>query len=162
MTERPIALGRNGSWLLRAVASGLGAGFLPVAPGTWGTLVAMPVAWILGWLPPAVHGLLLIASLPAAAAVCGRAAEEDGRKDPHWITLDEVVGYAVTVAFVPARLSAYLAGFFLFRLFDILKPPPAGWVDRCMPGGWGVLLDDVLAGLYARLVLGLLVWGGVF
>jgi phosphatidylglycerophosphatase A len=153
--------GREVSWPLRAVASGLGAGLLPGAPGTWGTLVALPLAWALSALPPLLQAALLAASLPGAAAVCGLAAEEDGHKDPHWITLDEIVGYCLAVAFVPPRLSAYLAGFFLFRLFDIVKPPPAGWVDRCLPGGWGVLLDDVLAGAYTRLVLWFLAWAGV-
>ncbi len=142
------------------LAAGFGAGLSPFAPGTAGTLVAMPFAWALSWLPVRIHLAVLALCLPLAAFVCGRAAQEGGEEDPSWVVLDEIVGYWIAVAFVPSRFPAYLAGFLLFRVFDILKPPPAGWVDRNMPGGWGILLDDVLAGLYTRLSLSILVWAG--
>jgi phosphatidylglycerophosphatase A len=142
----------------RLLASGLGAGRVPVAPGTAGTLAAVPLAWALAQLPPALHVLLLAAALPAAAAVCGRAARLDGGDDPGWIVLDEMVGFCVAVALLPPRPATLAAGFVLFRLFDIVKPPPAGWLDRKLKGGWGILLDDVAAGLWTRLVLEVLPW----
>ncbi|MDW7709864.1 MAG: phosphatidylglycerophosphatase A [Deferrisomatales bacterium] len=142
----------------RLLASGLGAGRVPVAPGTAGTLAAVPLVWALAHLPPAVELLLLVVSLPAAAAVCDRAAKLDGRGDPGWIVLDEMVGFWVAVVLLPPRPLHLAAGFVLFRLFDIVKPPPAGWLDRNMKGGWGILLDDVAAGLWTRLVLGVILW----
>jgi len=144
--------------LCRLLASGLGAGRCPVAPGTAGTLAAVPVAWALAHLPSAAHVLLLLATLPAVAWVCGRAARADGRSDPEWIVLDEIVGYCYAVALLPATPGVLALGFALFRLFDIVKPPPVGWLDRRISGGWGILLDDVAAGLMTRGVLAVIPW----
>jgi phosphatidylglycerophosphatase A len=135
-------------------------GFLPFAPGTAGTLLGVPVAWLLSLADPYVQIILVVAAVPVAALVCGRAASQAGESDPCWIVVDEIVGYGVAVLLVPPSFSAYLAGFLSFRLFDILKPPPIGWVDRHMAGGWGILLDDVLAGLYTRLFLWVLLQAG--
>lgn len=147
---------------LRAIASGLGVGFAPVAPGTAGTLAAVPLALALGFLPAWVRVCLLVASLPLAAAVCSKAAAEAGEEDPGWIVLDEIVGYCIAVAWAPRVIQAHVAGFLLFRLFDIVKPPPAGWIDRRLGGGWGILLDDVCAGLYTALAIAALAWAGAF
>ncbi len=138
------------------LASGGGAGRVPWAPGTSGTLAAVPTAWVLAQLPPLLHLLVLGLSLPLAAAVCGRAARAESETDPPWIVLDEMVGYWIAVALVPPSLAAWAAGFVCFRLFDILKPPPIRWIDRHTRGGWGILLDDVAAGLAARAVLAVL------
>jgi len=147
---------------LRALAAGLGAGYCPRAPGTAGTLFAIPVAWALASLPALSQLLLLVLALPAAARVCGRAAESDGRDDPGWIVLDEIVGFCfASTLLAPTAVSMALA-FVLFRLFDILKPPPIRWIERHFPGGWGILLDDVAAGLYARGVLEMLHRAGAF
>ncbi|MHB8764200.1 MAG: phosphatidylglycerophosphatase A family protein [Deferrisomatales bacterium] len=147
--------------LVRALASGLGAGRCPQAPGTAGTLAAMPVAWLLDRLPDPVHLAALAAALPLAAWVCGAAARAEGGGDPGWVVLDEMVGFWVAVALVPPSLVSYGLAFVLFRLFDILKPPPAGWIDRHVTGGWGILLDDVAAGLMTRAALGVLQGAGV-
>ncbi|MBI5014681.1 MAG: phosphatidylglycerophosphatase A [Deltaproteobacteria bacterium] len=141
---------------VRRLASGLGAGFSPVAPGTTGTLVAIPLAWALSAAPVWVRLGLLLAALPFGAWVCGAAALQDRDKDPGWVVLDEILGFLVSTAFVPAGPATYLAAFLLFRLFDIIKPPPAGGIDRRLSGGWGILLDDVFAGLYTALALALL------
>lgn len=141
---------------MRRLASAFGAGFSPLAPGTAGTLAALPLAWALNLAPLWLRLALIVAMLPASAWVCGAAAHQDGEKDPSWIVLDEVLGFLVSTVFVSANLTAYLAAFLLFRLFDIIKPPPAGDIDRRLPGGWGILLDDVFAGLYTALSLALL------
>ena len=142
------------------LASGLGAGRIPWAPGTCGTLAAVPVAWVLTQLPPPLHLIVLGLLLPLAAAVCGRAAREEAQNDPPWIVLDEMVGYWTAVVLVPPSPAAWAAGFVCFRVFDILKPPPIRWIDRHTRGGWGILLDDVAAGLAARAVLAVLLrWG---
>ncbi len=143
------------------LASGLGAGRIPWAPGTSGTLAAVPVAWVLAQLPPPLHLLVLGLSLPLAAAVCGRAARAEAETDPPWIVLDEMVGYWIAVALVPPSFTGWAAGFVCFRVFDILKPPPIRWIDRHAGGGWGILLDDVAAGLAARAVVGVLLRCGV-
>jgi phosphatidylglycerophosphatase A len=141
---------------VRRLASGFGAGFSPVAPGTAGTLVAVPLAWALSLAPLWPRLALVAAALPPAAWICGAAARQDGGKDPGWVVLDEILGFLVATAFVPAGPAVYLAAFLLFRLFDIIKPPPAGGIDRRLAGGWGILLDDVAAGLYTALCLALL------
>jgi phosphatidylglycerophosphatase A len=110
----------------RLLASGFGAGWSPLAPGTTGTLVAVPFAWVWSWLPAGAHVALLGALLPLGATVCGRAARDDGQSDPPRVVFDEMVGYWVAVALLRRGWAALGVGFLLFRLFDILGPPPIG------------------------------------
>ena len=141
---------------VRLLASGFGLGRSPIAPGTAGTLAAVPFALLWAQLPAMGVVAVLLVSVPLGAVVCGRAeAADPGGHDPGWIVFDEMVGFWFAVAWLPTGWPSYIAAFVLFRLFDILKPPPAGWIDRTLPGGWGILLDDVVAGVYARLGLGL-------
>lgn len=135
------------------LASGFGAGRAPLAPGTFGTLVGIPIALLLSLAPLPGQVLLVLALLPFAAWVCGAAERSSGHIDPGWIVLDEIVGFCIATLGLAPAVGGYLAAFLLFRLFDILKPPPANWVDSRVRGGWGILLDDVLAGVYARAVL---------
>lgn len=144
--------------LLMFIATGAGSGYLPKAPGTWGTLVGL-----LLWCPLA--GLSLAAYLAAVAvlfivgvASAGAAEKILDRGDPGVVVIDEIVGVLIALAAVPLHPVAALAGFALFRLFDIAKPFPVGWVDRHLHGGLGIMLDDVAAGLYALLVLHLGLW----
>jgi phosphatidylglycerophosphatase A len=123
-----------------------------------GTVVGVPLALALSLLPSWLRFGALAVSLPLGAVVCGRAAAGAGETDPGWVVLDEIIGYCVAVAGAPVTVSAYGVGFLLFRLFDIVKPPPVGWIDRGVPGGWGILLDDVCAGLYTAAALALLGW----
>lgn len=152
----------TGSGVVRFLASGFYTGRFPFAPGTVGTLTAIPFALLFTRLPPAATAAVILASLPLGAYLCGRAAREEGSEDPGWIVFDEMVGFWIAAAWLPADPFHYGAAFFLFRLFDILKPPPARWLERNAPGGWGILLDDVAAGLMARLVLLALGGLGVF
>jgi phosphatidylglycerophosphatase A len=137
------------------VATAGGAGYSPWAPGTCGTLVAVPLAYALfraGLLAYALGTLVVIA---VGAWAAGRVCRLYQAEDVQLIVIDEVAGYLVTVAPVVPTWWHLLVGFGLFRLFDIVKPWPVSWADRRVHGGLGVMLDDLLAGLYAGLVL----WG---
>jgi len=149
-------------WTPKAVAcmgvsSFGGLGLAPVAPGTFGTLGGVLVAWLLCGTPN-----FLVSALVAALAlyVLGRAvapwAEAHAGKDPGFFVIDEVIGYLVTVAWVgaPTPLALFVA-FVVFRFFDIAKPPPVKRFER-IPGGDGILLDDVVAGVYGLAVMALL------
>lgn len=136
------------------LATWFGAGLLPKAPGTWGSLAALPFAWIIGmngdW--PA----LLAAAVAVTAIGCWaaeRTARTLGIADPGCIVIDEVAGQWLTLVAAPPDFLHYAIGFGLFRLFDILKPWPASWADRRVEGGLGVMLDDVFAGLYGLAVM---------
>lgn len=136
------------------IATWFGVGRLPWAPGSWGSLAALPFAW-------AIAGLLGPSALAIAAAllfVIGWWAAEQvtrasGVKDDGAIVVDEVAGQWLTLSVAPLDPLAYLAGLLLFRLFDIVKPWPARWADRDLGGGLGVMLDDIIAGAYAAACL---------
>ena len=140
------------------LATGLGSGLSPWAPGTCGTLVAMGI-YLLGLqaLAPWAYVGVLVLSFVLGVWVCGRAERLVALHDPGMLVVDEWVGYWLTL--LPAVISgaagwpAALVGFALFRLFDVLKPWPANVADRQLPGGLGTMTDDVLAGGYAALVM---------
>ncbi|HLF95975.1 MAG TPA: phosphatidylglycerophosphatase A [Methylococcaceae bacterium] len=135
------------------LALGFGSGLSPKAPGTLGTLAALPVYYLLSDLPLGVY-LLTVAVLAVGGVwLCGQAAQRLGVHDHPGIVWDEIVGLLLTMAGSEASVASVLAGFALFRLFDILKPWPIGWCDRHVEGGLGIMLDDLLAGAAAALVL---------
>ena len=137
---------------------GFGAGFSPVAPGTAGTLLGVAVYLALVSLDP-FHYVMAVAGLFLTGCwACGQTAAALGVPDHPGIVIDEVVGYLVAMLLVPLAWYWVLAGFFLFRLLDIWKPWPVSLADRKVPGGFGIMLDDVLAALYALLCLHGLVW----
>ena len=127
-----------------------GTGLLPTAPGTWGSLAALPLAWaVQTFFGPAG---LAAGAFALFAAGCWAAAvyiRKRGVEDPPEIVIDEVAGQMLTLAFVPADVLLYAVGFVLFRLADITKPWPAGWANRKLAGGLGVMADDLFAGIYA-------------
>ena len=135
------------------LAFGFGSGLLPKAPGTWGTLVGIPFFLLLSSLPLAGYLLATLALFGLGVWVCGKVGRELGVHDHPAIVWDEVVGYLVTMTAVPVDWGWLLGGFLLFRLFDILKPWPVRWFDRRVPGGVGVMADDLVAGLMALAVL---------
>jgi phosphatidylglycerophosphatase A len=139
-----------------AVATWFGTGFSPFAPGTVGTVGAIPLYLAVARLPLPLYLALLALFIPASCLVAGKAQEIFGEKDPGKIVIDEVAGYLVTMTAVPLSWQGVLAGFFLFRLFDVTKPPPARQLDRSLGGGAGVVLDDVAAGIYACITLHLI------
>jgi phosphatidylglycerophosphatase A len=137
-------------------ASWFGAGFSPVASGTVGTLAAMPFQILLAPLPLPLYLLTLLAFFFFSCWVSGHAETIFGEKDSGKIVIDEVIGYFITMTAVPLSWQSVVAGFLLFRFFDITKIPPARFFDRRMKNGYGVVLDDVVAGLYSCIALHLL------
>lgn len=132
-------------------SSGLGAGYFPVASGTFGTLAALPFAFLLSLVQPWWGWALAVAIFVAVSvAAAHRAGQIYGIVDARYIVADEFAGLFLTVAFLPFTWQTAVAGFFLFRILDILKPWPASFFDRKVKNGFGVTFDDVVAGLYAR------------
>jgi len=140
--------------LLLTVATWGGVGYLPGMPGTWGTLAALPLWWLLRHLGFWGYGLALVILVAVCIRVTGLAEVYLGPDHPA-IVFDEVVGLLVALAWAPFAWPWVLGGFTLFRLFDIWKPFPVKYCER-LPGGWGVTLDDLAAGLMALGVLELL------
>ncbi|MFC6633050.1 phosphatidylglycerophosphatase A [Microbulbifer taiwanensis] len=135
------------------LAFGFGSGLSPRAPGTFGTLAAIPFWWLLADLSPGWYLGLVIVSALVGCYLCGAAAEKLGVHDHGGIVWDEFVGYWLTMFMAPAGWGWALYGFVLFRIFDIAKPPPIRWADQKVHGGVGIMLDDILAGIFAALVL---------
>ncbi len=154
--------------LRKFLVTGLGTGWLPVAPGSWGSLLAgglfLLVAWGSGMHPVWTTAAMVVVAVAASVGcvALGPFAEAAyARKDPGEVTLDEVAGQALTYALLPlgagwrGLLVVAAAGFVAFRLFDIIKPPPVRASER-LPGGWGILTDDLIAAVYANVACQLL------
>jgi phosphatidylglycerophosphatase A len=137
-----------------AIALGGGAGLAPVAPGTAGTLVAWPLGWILtGVLSPAALLPILLALFLLGVWACELTGRHLGVSDHGAMVWDEIVAFLLMLAILPRELAWQGAAFVLFRAFDIAKPPPIGWLERRFRGGFGVMIDDLLAAGMALLVL---------
>ena len=148
---------RTGRGPVRAIATLLYTGHAPVAPGTAGSAVtAVGYYFLCSSLTAAQWILLLLGSFAVAVYTAGIIARDWG-PDPGPVVIDELVGYLVSVAFLPHSIWIAVAGFFLFRALDVVKPPPARRLER-LPGGWGIVLDDVSAGVYCQLIL----WAAVY
>jgi phosphatidylglycerophosphatase A len=149
----PRPEGRPGPWVLLAAWGP--CGYSPVAPGTAGTLGAIPLWWALSGLAAPAYLAVLALSTVLAVVAAHRAGRYWGVADASPIVIDEVVGYLFTMALVPFSWTAVLAGFLLFRVLDVVKPWPASAFDR-VKNGFGVVMDDVAAGLFGRLGMYLL------
>jgi phosphatidylglycerophosphatase A len=142
------------------IATGGGVGFAPVAPGTLGSLLGIPLAWALGLLPNLWMQLaVLVAIAIVGVPICALAVRQlGGPHDPGCVVFDEIVGMAATLFLLDAtNVVTVVAAFVLFRLFDVLKPTPAREVEA-LPHGWGIMADDLVAAVYASLSLWLLTW----
>jgi phosphatidylglycerophosphatase A len=133
------------------LALGFGAGLSPKAPGTVGTLVAFPLFWLL--LESPLYWVWVGLFLAVGVWACGVAGRALGVHDHGGIVWDEVAAFLLVLPFAPPTLSGYILAFALFRLFDIWKPFPIGWLDARVKGGLGVMLDDVLAAVYSIVCL---------
>lgn len=134
------------------ILSWFGSGYSPKAPGTAGSLAALPFAWLMAtnWGP---QSLLLAGLIAFGVGWAAANASPEAQKDPGWVVIDEVAGLWLTLAIVPADLLLYALGFLAFRLFDIFKPWPIRALEQNVPGALGVMIDDIAAAVYAAAVL---------
>lgn len=150
--------------LVLAVASAGYVGYVPVASGTVGCLVGLPLFWVFDAIR-AVSVPLYLGAFAAAVAgaiwVAGRADAYLGEHDSHKIVIDEVVGYLAATLFLVPTLGTALLAFVVFRVLDVIKPYPAGVIDAHLPGGAGVVLDDVVSGFYANAIVRLALAAGL-
>jgi phosphatidylglycerophosphatase A len=144
--------------LIMAIATGLYSGYLPKAPGTWGSVVGLVLYYFLHAVALPTYLLTVGVLLVVGFFVAGSAEKILDRKDPGCVVIDEIVGLLITLAAAPPSPLAWLLGFGLFRFFDIFKPFPVRWIDKRIQGGIGIMLDDVVAGLYGLLVLQGVFW----
>lgn len=143
-------------------ACGFGTGAAPYAPGTFGTLVGLPFYWFMQDLGLIWYLLVCGLLFVFGVWICGRTARALGVHDHGGIVWDEIVGYLITMIMAPAGWVWWLTGFLLFRIFDILKPWPIKVLDQRVGGGFGIMIDDVLAGVFAAISLQLIVYANVF
>jgi phosphatidylglycerophosphatase A len=143
--------------LIKLLATGFGSGLVPFVPGTMGTLVGVVICFLCLPLPPILRLLFVLTLLALSFYVAGQAEKIYHKKDDQRIVIDEIVGFQVTMLPVAITVLHLCVGFVLFRVFDILKPFPINNLQR-LPGGWGVVIDDVGAGIYAGAVLLFLIY----
>ncbi len=138
---------------VQMLAFGFGSGLAKKAPGTMGTLVAVPMYYGLVQLSEVVYLATMLLVIVAGVWICGKASEEIGVHDHGGIVWDEIAGYLLTMYWVTFSWQSMALGFVLFRVFDILKPWPINWLDRRVEGGFGIMVDDLLAALMAAACL---------
>lgn len=139
-------------------AVGFGSGLAPFAPGTFGTLAAIPFYYLLSFLTPEIYALLLVVGSIFGFWICNITTKDLGVHDHKAIVWDEFIGYWVTMFMVPFSFKWAIVGFILFRFFDILKPYPINILDKKVPGGFGIMIDDIAAGACAAIVLQILIY----
>ncbi len=142
------------------LAFGFGSGLSPKAPGTMGTLAAVPLYLLLAQTPLTVYLLATLLLCLVGIWICDRSSELLGVHDHGGIVWDEFAGYLITMIAAPSGWLWVAIGFALFRFFDVLKPWPISWLDRRVGGGLGIMVDDILAGFFALAVLQALVASG--
>lgn len=145
------------SKLILFLATGSYLGYLPIVPGTFGALWGLPLAWGLSAVSPWAALFILLGVIIVSVRVSEKAQELLNAHDPHAIVIDEIAGMAVALWGLEWSLKTVVIGFILFRLVDIIKPPPIRWIDSTISGGLGVVLDDVAAGVLVNLILRLLI-----
>jgi phosphatidylglycerophosphatase A len=150
MTTTPKSVWRNP---IHFLAFGFGSGASPWAPGTAGTALAVLIYLLLPASSILLYGVIILVCFVFGIWICGKTAEDIGVHDHGGIVWDEFVGYWITMFMAPTGWIWIVVGFALFRLLDILKPWPIGWIDKQVNGGLGIMLDDVLAGIMAALCM---------
>ena len=153
MHSKPMAIRFTLSNPIQFLALGFGSGLAPKAPGTFGTLAAIPLYLVMSGLSPQVYGLITLFLAIVGIYICGYCAKAVNVHDHPAIVWDEIVGYLITMFMMPVSLTNIVLGFLLFRVFDILKPWPISILDKKVKGGFGIMIDDVVAGFMALLCL---------
>jgi phosphatidylglycerophosphatase A len=141
---------------IQFLALGFGSGLAPKAPGTFGTLAAVPLFLLLSLLTPIYYLVVVIFLSIVGIYICGKAAEDAGVHDHPAIVWDEFVGFFITMFMVPVSWQSIAVGFVLFRLFDIAKPWPISFIDKKISGGFGIMFDDIIAGFFALFIMHLI------
>ncbi|MBU0465295.1 MAG: phosphatidylglycerophosphatase A [Proteobacteria bacterium] len=144
------------------IATGFYSGKIPFAPGTFGTIAAIPFALVFLIIPTSFIGIYIAGLILVAIYFSDQAEKILGKKDPGCIVIDEIAGYVVTMSWVPINIYTIVAGFFIFRFFDIVKPGPVKYFENNFSGGAGVVLDDIMAGILSAAVLRILYLSGIF
>lgn len=154
LEDEPLTYWHPALWL----STWFGVGYLKPAPGTFGSLAALPLAWGVFWLTGSTAAIYLSACLLFLLGVWATAVYQHrtGKMDPKEVVIDEVAGQMLLLAGLPQTVTAYVAGFILFRLFDVLKPWPVSYFDRRVKNAFGVMMDDICAGLYPFVLFWLL------
>ncbi|MBU8849810.1 MAG: phosphatidylglycerophosphatase A [Desulfobacterales bacterium] len=150
------------SKLIIFFATGCYSGKIPFAPGTFGTIAAIPFALVFLIIPSSFYGIYIAGLILAAIYFSDQAEKILGKKDPGCIVIDEIAGFVVTMSWVPVNIYTLMAGFFIFRFFDIVKFGPVKYFENNFSGGAGVVLDDIMAGVLSALVLKILYLSGIF
>ena len=135
------------------LATGFGVGYSPIAPGTLGSLIAIPIYYFLSEISSPLYEITLIGLFFLSVWISENAERLFGKKDDQRIVIDEIIGFLVTMLWVRKTLPFIIMGFFLFRFFDILKPFPIRRLEKGLKGGYGVVLDDAIAGVYANILI---------
>ncbi len=156
MHKTPLKVNFTLSNPIQFLALGFGSGLAPKAPGTFGTLAAIPLYFLLTLLTPTLYALAVLLMTLAGFYICGKAADDVGVHDHPAIVWDEFVGFFITMFMIPVSWQSVLLGFILFRFFDIVKPWPISFIDKKVAGGFGIMIDDVLAGAFALIIMQLI------
>jgi phosphatidylglycerophosphatase A len=135
------------------LATGFGVGYSPLVPGTLGTLLAIPVYYFLSNISSPIYEITLTGFFFLSVWISENAEIAFGKKDDRRIVIDEMMGFLITMLWVPKTILFVIIGFFLFRFFDILKPFPIRHLEKRLKGGFGVVLDDVMAGVFSNIIL---------
>lgn len=143
-----------------ALSLGLGSGYAPIAPGTFGTLAAIPFYLLLQYLPLWNYALFILVTFTLGVWLCQITSNALGVHDHSGIVWDEMVGLWITLIAAPAGWQWIALGFVAFRFFDIVKPWPISWLDKKVHGGFGIMIDDVLAGVFAWCVVQVVAYQG--
>ena len=144
--------------IIKFLASGFYAGYTPLAPGTAGSLVGILLYLLLQNISDALYITVVALLIVAGVYISAQAENIFQKKDCSNIVIDEIAGMLIALAFLPGGIKFIIAGFIVFRIFDIIKPFPIRTIDRNLGGGWGIMLDDVMAGVFANLSLRALGW----
>jgi len=139
------------------IATGFYSGYLPKAPGTWGSLVGLLLFFLLHTLTLQIYLAVVAGIFVLGTFAAGEAEKIMDRKDPGLVVIDEIVGILITMIAIPATPLAMALGFILFRIFDIWKPFPIRLIDQRFHGGLGIMLDDIVAGIFSLVILQVLV-----
>lgn len=138
---------------IHLLALGFGSGLAKTAPGTWGTVAAIPVVGLITLLPEPALAIFIVLGTFAGIYFCRKTADRMGVHDHPAIVWDEIIGFAIAMYALPFQWQTVIAAFVIFRLLDIVKPWPISWIDKKLTGGSGIMMDDVLAGVATNLII---------